>query len=520
MSHLTDNKDMSSDSADTISTSFPIRAAYVLFYFSLAVLFVLMYRESISNILGGWHTLGASHFPLIIAVSLYLIWIRRHEIRKLNAEPALMPGGLLLGAGCFMLFAGKIGGTIVVQQISMVPVLLGGILLLGGFSYFKIFLLPVGYLVFLTGFIDMLLGNFAIYFQQITAWLSANSFRLIGFPVFHENIIIMLPHISLEVVRGCSGINQIVALLALAIPLAYMTQKTMARKIILVLSAPIIAIIVNGMRVSMIGIYALYDEGADLHGPYETFAATVIFYFGFMFMILFSLALNKIGSKDNDKNYPASAQDSFKSTGTGNYRFSSKKLYSQVIVGLIPALTLGLVHFHHPQYVELSQPLTMIPDQVAGFTAAELETTHDRIRPFPADEELIRIYKDDQGNEVEIYVGYFGLQDRERKIIDYRRSWMHESVSRFHISGKNSNYVINKTHLRDQSRNSYIYFWYQMDDRIIRNEYAGKILTFINSFFRKRNNASVVVMKTNCSENEIKSFMTKVVPEIKDHLSG
>jgi len=511
---------MSSDSADTISTAFPIRAAYLLFYFSLAVLFGLMYRESISNILGSWHTLGASHFPLIIAVSLYLIWIRRDNIRELHAEQAMLPGSLLLGAGCFILFAGKIGGTIVVQQISMVPVLLGAILLLGGFSYFKIFLLPVGYLVFLTGFIDMLLGNFAIYFQQITAWLSANTFNLIGFPVFHDNIIIMLPHISLEVVRGCSGINQIVALLALAVPLAYMTQKTMSRKIILVLSAPIIGIIVNSMRVSMIGIYALYDEGADLHGPYETFAATVIFYFGFMFMILFSLVLSKTGSKDDKKDNSSSSQDRFRSSDSGKNKSSSKKISSYVIVGLIPAVTLGLVHFHNPQYVELDRPLTLIPDHVAGFTAVDLESTHERIRPFAADKELMRIYENEQGNQIEIYIGYFGLQDRERKIIDYRRSWMHEHVSRFHISGENSSYIINKTRLRDQSSNLDIYFWYQMDERIIRNEYAGKLLTFLNSFFRKRNNASVIVMKTNSSENEIRPFLADAVPRIRDHLSG
>jgi len=496
-----------------------------LFFYSLPITFIaLLYQEPISHILGQWHTLGGAHFPLLIAVSLYLIWIQRSNIRSLQPEPALVSGTLVLATGCFILFAGKIGSTILVQQVSIVPVLLGVILLLGGFSYFKYLFLPVSYLIFLTGCIDYLLGSFAIYFQQITAWISTLLLRAAGFSVFRDEILIMMPHISLLVVSGCSGVNQIVTLLALAVPLAFMTQSTLVRKIILISSALIIGIVVNGMRVAMIGIYALYDEGASLHGPYETFAASVIFFFGFGVMILFSMVLNRTDknrrTQEDNSPPPDKTQQQFESSDPEQKSFSGKRLASYLFVIPVLALTLGLVHYYHPRYVELESPLTLIPSHMAGFSAWETDDLDQRLRPFPAHEELMRVYEDGQNNRIELYIGYFGIQDRERKIIDYRRSWMHRQVSRQEVAGSDNKIAINKSRRSHQSSESDVYFWYQMDHRIIRNQYAGKFFTFTDTLLKRKNNAAVVVIRARGSDHRIMYFLEEAVPLIKTHLSG
>ena len=486
---------------------------------TLAAAFILLYHEAIAHMLGRWNTLGGSHTPLIFAVSLYLLWINRHKLRGLQPEPSILPGGLLLAAGCFTLLAGKISATIVVQQLSMIPFLLGVVLLFAGFGWFKVFLLPVSYLIFLTGFIEILFGNISFHLQSLTAWISVLFFKIMGFSVFHEGTLIILPHISLIVVRECSGINQIVTLLALAVPLAFMTQKTTLSRIILIALAPVIAIIVNGLRVTLIGVYALYNEGANLHGPYETFSASVIFFFGLVVLVLVSRMLSRKGHKSGSSYQSESASIQGSSSTLTNYKLPVYKQLTSIFVGaVIFGTTLSLIHLYKTNPVDLDLSLNLFPDQIAGFSSNDLDQTHERIRPVLADEELMRLYQDENGNRIELYIGYFKIQDRESKIIDYRRGWMHEQVSRVPVVSENRTAVINKTRLQQQSINSDIYFWYQMDERIITNQYAGKFFTFMNALLTRKNNAAVIVINTKISDNEIMPFLEEIIQLINTHL--
>ena len=486
---------------------------------TLTAAFFLLYHEAIAHMLGRWNTLGSSHVPLILAVSLYLIWIKKDDIWNSEINPAIFSGATLLAAGCFILFAGKISGTILVQQISMVPFLLGITLLLAGYSWFKLLFLPIGYLIFMTGLVEQLLGSFAIHLQLITAWISAQSLKILGFAVFHNHIYIIMPHISLEVVRACSGINQMVTLMALAVPLAFMTRMTAARKIILVLSALFIGLFINGIRVTMIGVYALYKEGVDLHGPYETLSASVIFFAGLVVLIIFSRILSSRGNKKAFTNEDMTLQDSNASLPPGENSLNNKRLTSIFTAGIIIACTLGLIYFHNLEPVELHRPLDHFPRHIAGFIGEDLNGMSEQVRPFPADSELMRVYADEKGNSLELYIGYFELQDRGKKIIDYRRAWMHEQASIVPLAEVKTAPRINKTSLLGKSSNSAVYFWYQMDRRIIRNEYAGKFFTFMNAFIKRKNNAAVIVIRTKSTENQVMPFLEEAVPLIRTHLS-
>ncbi len=495
----------------------------------LSLVIVLSYHDIIVHIARSWTTAYGSHGVLIFAVSIYLVWIKKDEIRQLRAEPALLPGGLLLFAGCFIYFAGEISSTIVVQMLSMVPVLLGVILLFGGFSYFRIFLLPVSYLVFLTGFVEHLLGNIAIYMQQFTAWFAAVFFRLFGLPVFVDYTIIELPHITLEVVRGCSGISHIVALFALAVPLAGLAQRTWPRKIVLVFSALVIGLFANTMRIVLIGTYTMFFPDAGVHGPYEILSVTVIFFFGLLVLLLFSSILDRKNIKDHPgekktgntaSNINASANWDASYNRYGHRdRFTRKQVFSFVVGGVIFAIALCFVYLYTPQAVELDRPLDGFPRYIAGFTGKDIADVDDRLRPFAADRELMRRYENDENKSVIVYIGYFEIQDRNRKIIDYRRAWMHEEASSVPLSHDGKTIAINRTRLRNHGASEDVYFWYMINGRIIRNQYTGKILTFVNSLFTRTNNAAVIVISTKNEASEVMPLLAELVETVGEHLN-
>ncbi len=494
---------------------------YPLACIPLAAVFAALYHEVAANIFRSWTTPDGGHGPLILLVSLYLIWVKRREIRHLPIAPAILPGTFLLASGCFALFAGQIGNTLLVQQISMVPVLLGSVLLLAGFPLFRILLLPIGYLLFLTGLLEQLLGSIGFYLQQATAFIAARLYNLFGFPVFLDQTLVELPHISLEVVRACSGISHIVALLALAVPLAYFTQNSALPRILLIILALFIGIMANGLRVFLIGIYALYNEGVDLHGPAETLYVSFIFFFGLALLVLISTVLRKKGKKSSPPDKPEDTrQDSFSPSENGGSKESTPRSRAVpcAMAIVLCVLTLGMVHLYTPQSVPPKLPLSLFPNSLAGYTGQELEDTSERIRPFSADAELMRLYQDKEGNSVELYIGYLQKQDMNRKIVHYRRAWMHEEARKLHIKEGNKAFRINKTQMRSQNKISDIYFWYNIEGKAITNRYKAKFLSFANGLLNRRTNASVIVASTSSEGTNVSSFLAEAVAATQECL--
>lgn len=477
--------------------------------------FIILYHDALRLMFSKWFTPDGSHGPLIVGVSLYLIWINRKKIRSLPAKPGLLPGSILIGMGCLMLISGKFGFTMLMQQLSMIPVLLGTIWLFGGFSLFKVFLIPVGYLIFLMGIIEMLLSSISIYLQIISARIAYHILELIGYSVLLKSTIIELPHITMEVVRACSGVNHIVSLLAFAVVLAYITQRTLVGKCLLVFLAFPVGIFANGVRVALIGVYNKYFPGSDIHGPEGTLVTSFIFFFGLIGLGFFSMLLKNTGlNRATNSSYKKSLNTEFQK----NNEISASGFAPLILAIIMFSVTLFLVHFHHPEPVYLKNSLYSFPVNIGDFKG-EIETRADeRLRPVSADKELLRSYRNDSGKSFDLYVGYFTVQTHNRKVMDYRRKWMHIDPEKVPVTFGEDTLLINRTRFPDTINSPDIYFWYIMDEKIVTNKYETVFLTFWNGLSRARNNASVIIIKTTNSENEIMPFIKDLVPMINKHL--
>jgi EpsI family protein len=495
----------------------------LLFFFA----FVILYHDVLMHILKKSLSSENFHWPLIIGVSLYLIWIKRKDITNTSSAPGLLPGSILAGFGCFMLFAGRLGGTMLVQQFSVIPVLLGSIWLFNGFNHFKIFLLPISYLIFLTGVIEVLLESIVIYLQNISAYIGFHILSFIGYSVLLKSQIIELPHITMEVARGCSGIEHIVSLLAFTVALSYFSQKNLAGRCLLIFSAIFIAIFINGVRIALIGIYAKYRHGADIHGPFESLYASFIFYAGLILVVILSQFLRKVKLQKN----LSALSDTPASWTCSRYepiaykikekKYKAGKSLAPAIPGIsIFAVTFFLMHFYLPGPVYLKNSLEAFPVLIGNFKGKNIDQIDEHIRPFSADEELLRVYEDADGNSVEVYVGYFALQSRNRKIIDHRRNWMHEEIQTIPMAQEFKALTINKTILPDKTNPADVYFWYFIDGRIITNQFAGKFVTFWDGLVKRKNNAAVVVIKLKNENPEISPLLSELFFTINNYLSG
>ena len=118
--------------------------------------------------------------------------------------------------------------------------------------------------------------------------------QALGIPVLLEHSIdIILPTVTLEVVRECSGAGLLIAVLAIGLPLASLTLQAWWSRITLVVSSVMVAIMANWIRVTVMGVYA-QSGGKDLHGPYHILQGLFVDWVAFAFLFAGAWLLSRL----------------------------------------------------------------------------------------------------------------------------------------------------------------------------------------------------------------------------------
>ena len=373
----------------------------------LSVLFA--FSEIIFRIIKGWFTFTQSYSLLIFAISIYMIWLKKDHLKELNINPSLFFGISLTVSGCMFLILGKLSSTLIIQGVALVFTLLGLVLLILGKSFFSVLFIPVGYLLLMFSLIEELLGNISIYFQNATAWIAAHLLDAFGMPVFLSNRFIELPHITLEVAKVCNGINHIVALVALAIPLAIMRQRSTWQKILYILFAFIIGLFANGLRVALIGIWTLYNKNPEsIHGPFELLYVSFILVFGLALLIIPGLfARRKVADKTINK-----VEQSVKPTGANHP--NRLPLLPLVVASIILFLVGSYIHTYKPVPVYLARPLESFPKLIDQWQGRDVNDKDWPFKNHSADEKLKRIYQDGSKYNIGLYIAYYFAESGKR----------------------------------------------------------------------------------------------------------
>ena len=222
----------------------------------LACLMALLYASTLRGLWDIWWSRPTyAHGILVPFISLYLLWRKRRLVQSLSPEPALILGLLGMSASLAILMVGEAGGIIALSGLSLIGMLASLTALLSGLSSLRAAAFPIAYLIFMVPVLDLLLKPLQWPAQVVTAAMAATFLRAAGIPTFQEGIYIHLPNVVAEVAPGCSGLNFLVSILALGIPLASVALAGTGSRVILIAGAVVIGIVANWVRVAMIGLH-------------------------------------------------------------------------------------------------------------------------------------------------------------------------------------------------------------------------------------------------------------------------
>ena len=216
---------------------------------AVAVLALLVLQlDTASAIAGVWMRSSTfAHGILVPPIAAWLIWRRRAYLAGLARQPsplALIP---LAAFGALCLLA-TIANVHVLQQYSLVAMLIATVVAIMGLGYAREIAFPLAYLLLAVPFGEILVPPLIEFTSRFTVLL----LQLLGIPVFREHNSLTLPTGNWSVVDACSGLRYLISSVALGTLYAYLTYRSLVRRLVFIGIALVLPIVANGLRACMI----------------------------------------------------------------------------------------------------------------------------------------------------------------------------------------------------------------------------------------------------------------------------
>jgi exosortase len=182
----------------------------------IALLFLILYSPTFQMFIYDWsNDDNYSHGFLVPFIVGYLVWTKRDELRKRVPTPSLW-GLVVLVLGLGMYVVGTVGAEWFVRRTSLIVVLAGLILYLGGKDYLRVLLFPLVFLLFMIPLPAIIYTAIAFKLQIMVSVVSAELIALAGVSIYRVGNILEVSSGPLSVEEACSGMRSIMALLALS----------------------------------------------------------------------------------------------------------------------------------------------------------------------------------------------------------------------------------------------------------------------------------------------------------------
>ncbi len=267
----------------------------VLFHFQGSTTETGVYgRSAIRWLIAQWNAPdgAASHGWFILPVSLFMVWRRRGDLASAPKHVAYC-GLVVILAALMLHWVGLRVQQSRLALFAMIGLAWGIPWFFYGHRVARLLAFPCAYLVFAVPLNFLEERTFAL--RLMVTRVSAHLLNGLALPVRRVGTAIysLQPEgFHFEVADPCSGLNSLLALLALTTAYAWLTQHGLWRRILLALSAIPLAVAANIVRIVTIALVAEHYDPETALTLYHDYSGFMIFTVSVLLMLGLSAALN------------------------------------------------------------------------------------------------------------------------------------------------------------------------------------------------------------------------------------
>lgn len=452
----------------TKTASFDLRAIGAIAVAVLAPL--LVYFPTTQSIVDIWNSSDTfAHGYVILPISLWLIWKRRHTL-PLDEAQSCWPALLLLAACGFGWLLADLAEVQVVRQYAMVAMIPAMALALLGPQLARAMAFPLLFLLLAVPFGEVFIDPLI----NFTADFTVAALRFTGIPVLRVGNYFEIPSGSWSVVEACSGVRYLISSVTLGLLYAYLTYRSRWRQAVFVLAAIIVPIIANGLRAYMIVMIG-HLSGMEL----ATGVDHIIYGWAFFGLVMFAMLwIGSFWREDeavtevSTRRYPSTA--AFHSTSNGRTL--------PLALAVLACLAMWPIYAHYMDKAVFNSKGASLDVFQSRWQQADAFTDW-KPRFLPANAELHRFFQRD-GQIVGVSLLYYRNQDNESKLISSSNRMVREKDPGWMTAGTTGRQEIlagheitlRETRLRGSPGRVLAWNWYWIDGQFTANDYVVKLL--------------------------------------------
>lgn len=246
-----------------------------------AALIAVFYRTTAVELVRIWEIDPNYSHGFVVPVVCLLLGLMAWKsygplVRCEIGSGASLVGAIEIAAGLALHLAAWFLGNLLIDVVSMIFVLRGLLLVLGGREVYRRFGFSVLFLIFMAPLPIAWYQPIAIAMQQIVSAISTQVLEICGAAVYREGYFIHLPGYTMEVGEACSGLRQLTAVVALAVVVGHLSGRSRGYRWTLALAAFPIAIAANCFRVLLTGLILMLFGPKWAEGVFHTLEGLVV----------------------------------------------------------------------------------------------------------------------------------------------------------------------------------------------------------------------------------------------------
>ncbi len=242
-----------------------------------ALLFAVAFHRTFATLWRTWNNNdNYSHGFLIPPIAFFLVWQMRAKLRALPIQPSVLGFGVLV-AGVLLQVVGIRGDVTIFQGYAAILVLTGLVWTWFGGAWARQLAFPLAFLSFMVPSAPWFLNQVSFRLKVVAANGAVQLAQAMGVAVSQRGMDLYFPTGTLTVENACSGLNSLVALMALGALFAYMGNGPAWKRWVLFLAAMPVAVLANILRLTSLCVMAVFTSAKTASGHFHDIGGFVLF---------------------------------------------------------------------------------------------------------------------------------------------------------------------------------------------------------------------------------------------------
>ena len=444
------------------------------------ILVVAIYWQSFSRMAGMWSLLNYEHCWLVFPISLYVLWRKRHALSGLPLQGSARG----VAATALVVLAWLASRAIGVQVVEfaaatlLVPALFWAVAgtdaaRTGGFPLLLLLTsVPAGEIL-----VEPLM--------KLTSGIAGTLLELSGMPVIRDRTFFTLPGGSFEVADVCSGLRFLLAGAMASLAYAYVTYRSVKKRVLFVSIASVVLALLNGVR-AFIVMYVASSTNM------RVFAGRDHVLFGMALFTVVFVVLIYLGERYADPDHELRRADVRTSRGASFPMVIAVTALLVVLAG--PAVEYARAHQSFPTVVDGAQPPYLPgcsgPDEYARGWSPE----------FVGADYVQRASYRCGGFSGTVYAAAYLRQEQGKELINsINRVWPHDwrqyvEETSVNIATDAGPVRIRQVLVQSPERSMLILYWYRTGETVTPSPFRIKLLAAVHALALDAQEASVTAI--------------------------